>query len=185
MSRILSLPLAVVMLCGLGCAPLINVNYDYSRQADFRSFKTYDWLPLSTSSSSQSAKLTNERDSALDQRIKAITNEILKTKGFTQTSANPDLLVFYHRSIGEKTDITGWGYAYGPSWGFYGPGPGEAAAFAFKQETLILDLIDARKKELVFRGRGLVGSTGLWSPEERDKRLRKVLKKILAQYPPG
>ena len=185
MRKTLLLALMGALICALSCAPIIDVNYDYNRQADFRSYKTYDWLPVSISASRQSAKLTKERDSTLDQRIKAITDELLKAKGFTRASENPGLLVIYHRSIGEKTDITGWGYAYGPSWGFYGPGPGEQAAFAFKRETLILDLIDARKKELVFRGRGLVASPGSGSPEERDKRLRKVLKKILAQYPPG
>jgi hypothetical protein len=173
------------MVYALSCAPPIKVNYDYNRQADFRAYKTYDWLSVSSSAATQSAKATKERDPVLDQRIKTITGELLRAKGFTQTSDHPDLLLIYHRSVGDKTDIAGWGYTYGPSWGYYGPGPGEEATFASKQETLILDLIDARKKELVFRGRGLVvvGESG--ASTEREKTLRKVLSKILANYPPG
>jgi hypothetical protein len=165
----------------ISCAPSVNVNFDYDRQADFAAFKTYDWLPLPKAAigNAQAALALNP---LLDKRIKTIVGEALSGKGVSQTSNNPDLWFVYHTSLQDKVDVTTWGYAYGPYWRGYGPG--RVDVYAYKKGTLVLDVIDARKKELVWRGIAEKTLEEGLTTEEREQNLKKAISKLLAHFPP-
>jgi hypothetical protein len=51
----------------------------------------------------------------------------------------------------------------------------------YKQGTLIIDLIDASTKELVWRG---VGKSEITN-EDREEQIKQVVSDILAKYPPA
>ncbi len=63
----------------LGCAT-ISVNYDYDKEYDFSTFKTYDWM----------ATPQNVRtDEFLLKRVKSAVSRELTAKGITQAPDNP------------------------------------------------------------------------------------------------
>ncbi|WP_116544782.1 DUF4136 domain-containing protein [Pontibacter virosus] len=95
--------------------------------------------------------------------LKAIEEE-LQRKGYTKTTVNPDMLVAYDVSVSvpdamDKAELygPGFGYSYAYMAGYrysYGNAqlPGYRAVDLFKQGTLIVDVIDPKSKQLLWRG---------------------------------
>ncbi len=167
--------LALVM----GCSD-ITVKHDYDKDAPFAALKTFDWLPMPTMAAG-SVKAAMERNSLLDNRIKTAVNNQLAAKGYTQSAGNPDFLLMYHTGAQDKVDVTNWGYGYGrPYWG-----ASHVDVYQYTQGTLILDIIDAKTKQLIWRGyaEGTIDPNA--STEKREKRLNEAVTKILAKFPPA
>jgi hypothetical protein len=51
--------------------------------------------------------------------------------------------------------------------------------------TLIVDLVDANRKELVWRGTASDTLDPEASPEKKEKNLQEAMAKLLANYPPA
>ncbi len=117
----------------------------------------------------------------MDKRIKESADRQLTAKGYTTDANNPDFLVLYHIGAEDKINVTDWGYGYGRYGGRYGRG---VDVYQYKEGTLILDVIEAKSKQLVWRG----FATGTIDPnasiETRKKKLDEVITKILAKFPP-
>jgi hypothetical protein len=88
---------------------------------------------------------------------------------------------------------TGYGgYGYGPygygrygAWGGYGYGGTDTHVSYYDEATLIVDIADFDKKELVWRGTG----TGVLSKKERTQQesqeiADEVIMKIMKDFPP-
>jgi len=48
--------------------------------------------------------------------------------------------------------------------------------------TLYIDLIDAKKKEMIWQGEGI--GTLTKNIDKKDARIQEIVSKVLAQYPP-
>ncbi len=173
--------IAFMMLAVLGCAPSISVKQDYDKEANFAALKTYAWVavPTTTTGSVQAAL---QRNGLLDKRIKESVNSQLSGKGYTQDANNPDFLVLYHTGAEDKVNVTDWGYGYGRYGGWYGGGGVDV--YQYKQGTLILDVIDAKSKQLVWRGfaQGTIDPDA--PTEKREKRLNEAVTRMLSKFPP-
>ncbi|TWR24516.1 DUF4136 domain-containing protein [Mucilaginibacter achroorhodeus] len=131
-------------------------------------------------------------------RIQEATKEALIAKGLVPQQQNPDLLVRYATVTGRGTKWEtyypyyggGWGWGYGWGWGgFYRPwgwggyygglyGPGYTQKVQYKEGTIIIDLIDARTQQIVWRGYG-VGE--LQNPKRTMNDIPKVVDGIIKQ----
>ena len=83
-----------------------------------------------------------------------------------------------------NTYNTGWGYGWG--WG-YGAGMGMTTSTVSEIPvgTLIIDLVDASKKQLAWRGTASKTLEPSASPETKDKNIHAAVQKMFANYPPG
>jgi hypothetical protein len=151
----------------------ISVMQDYDPEYDFSKLKTFGFLPI-------------PEDAGIDQLNAnrfgdAIKNE-MTAKGYT-VSEKADFGVALLFGKQTKTNITSYGYGYGPYWGRYG-GTTNIDVSQYDEGTLIIDVIDMAKKELVWRGTG----TGAIDPnatvEERTANINNAVAQILAQFPP-
>jgi len=179
----ISVLLAVLFFAG--CA-MIQVSQDYDRRAPFANYKTFGWMPK-PEKMPPNARAATERNPLLGKRIEEITDQILAGKGMTPSADNPDILINYYVGFKERVDIADWGYFYGPRWGFFWPHLGPYDEYVYTEGTLVLDFVDGKTKELVWRGvadQALrdYGSTG---QNFSDKELWRILNKLLAQYPPS
>ena len=129
-----------------------------------------------------SVKSALERNSLLDKRIKESVNSQLAAKGYTQEATNPDFLTLYHTGAEDKVNVTDYGYGYGRYGGWYGGGGVDV--YQYKEGTLILDVIDAKSKQLVRRGfaQGTIDPDA--PTEKREKRLNEAVSRMLANFPP-
>ena len=172
MKSVILLMVGCCVLIAGGCSP-ISVNYDYDTQADFTRLKSFDWhtFPSSAPAGELVAK-----------HIRNAVDTQLASKGFKRVSSNPDFLIATHLSKQSRREVVDWGYSEGRHWSYGGP---RYDVYEYEQGTLILDLIDAKAKELIWRGTATaVVEPGL-TPQRRHERLNKAVAKILANFPPS
>jgi hypothetical protein len=108
------------------------------------------------------------------------------SRGYVVADSSPDFAVAYYATAKDKLDIMRWdyGYAWWPrwwrGWGLRGPvGPTEATEYA--SGTVVVDVIDGRTRELLWRGKGLARV----SDDERayELELQKAVTAIVARFP--
>ena len=154
-----------------------KTSYDFDKNADFTKYKTYTLK-----------EGTPVGDPLIDRRIIEAIGVELAAKGLSRNDTNPDLVVVYHVAFDKKQDIqtfsTGIGYGpYGYGWGG-GWGTTDVRVIEILMGTLVIDLADSTKKEMVFRGIGVKEVNVQAKPEKRDKSISEAVKKILKNYPP-
>jgi hypothetical protein len=173
-----SLVLIVALISLSVSCSSITTQYDYERGEDFSRFKTFSFIPVPPELGKN--QLVMKR---IDQAI--IKN--LATKGLTQTDSNPDLLIAIHTDVKDKVNVTSYGYAYAPyySFGYWGPGiRGGTDVRQYEEGTLIIDMVDAQQKEMVWRGMASKALPSAPTPEKIDKIIDDVVSKIFNKYPP-
>ena len=159
--------LAVMCLGTIVVARQVSVDFD--RSADFSKFRTFAW-----------AAGTPVRDDLNHQRIVRAVEEQLTIKGMTKTESDPDVLVAYHASLDRDLQITG----FGSGW-FYGAGRSMSArAQEIVVGTLVVDVMDASTRSLVWRGMTASDLNPAASAERRDKNMTKAAAKLFKNYPP-
>ena len=173
--------LAVAALLTPALATAQKVSYDYDKSAKFTDFKTYALR--------DGTKVGQE---LIDQRIVNALEAELAAKGLKKVDANPDLYVVYHVAFDKEKDIStfssGYGGGYGPyGWG-WGGGWGSTTTTTQVRDILIgsmvVDLADAKKGQLAWRGMATKEVDVQAKPEKRDKSINNAVKKILKNYPP-
>lgn len=154
----------------------IKVNSDYDKQVDFSPYKTYAF---------HKNAIDKVEISDLDKkRILRSIDETMSAKGFSK-SDNPDVLIAFFTKEREQVDVTqynaGWGYGWGWGWNPYLWG-GNTNVSRYTEGTLYIDIIDAKKKELIWQGEGEGVLTK--DTEKKDEKIKEFVSKILEQYPP-
>ena len=125
----------------VSCSTIYGVQYDYDKQADFESLKTYGWMTVPEKANIDSLNV---------ERVKKAVNTELQAKGLMMTSNDPDFLIAEHLGKKDKVQVTNWGYGYGPHYGGYRGGhwgPGGTTASEYEEGSLILDFVDAKSKK--------------------------------------
>lgn len=174
--RAVSLLAAAAILLSAGCSTL-EVSTDYDKSADFTKYRTYTW-----------GKGEEIKNTIVKKRIEASIDAQLASKGLKKTESSPDLAVFVHPRLSKETQIntysTGWGYGYG--WYGYGGGMGTTTSTVSEIPvgTIIVDLVDVQKKDLVWRGIAKSQLDSEASAEQRQERLDDAMKQLFASYPP-
>jgi len=151
----------------------IQVVADYDSVTNFKEYQTFAFYKPGI----DKAKISD-----LDK--KRIMREIevnLKAKGM-KIDADPDLLISIFTKERERIDIYNnnvgyWGYGFGPWYG------GGTSVTSTPEGTLFIDLIDKKKNELVWQGIGK-GDLIMTTVEKKEARIKEIVTKILAQYPP-
>jgi hypothetical protein len=118
----------------------------------------------------------------------SITNRALRedlenafgARGYTRDGAAPDFTIAYYASTKEKLDVRMWNYGYRGRWGGWHEPPGYVAD-PFTEGTVIVDVVDGRSHELLWRGRGVTRVSD--DPDEYIRELRKVAKDIVDKFP--
>ena len=176
-------PRGVLLLCAVllaaGCSS-VSVSHDFDSQVDFANLRTYSWItaPESTSESVQKELQTN---SLIESRVKKAVNRQLAVKGLRETTQDPDFLVAFHTGVQDKTDVQSWGYGYG-YWGMRGGG---VSTIHYQEGTLILDFIDPKSDNLIWRGVGKKVVSERTTPEKSEKEINTAVEQILKKYPPS
>jgi hypothetical protein len=167
--------LAIFSLSVPAIALAQKTSFDFDKTADFSKFKTYALRDG-----------TNVGDPLIDKRIVTALQAELAAKGLTSNDTKPDIVVVYHVAFDKKQDITAYssGYGrYGYRWGG-GWGTTDVRVNEILVGTLIIDVSDANKQEVVWRGMGVKEVNPQAKAEQRDKNINGAVKKILQNFPP-
>jgi len=157
----------------LGAAFAQQVKSDFDHQANFSQYKTYSW---------QEVKPPN---SLWDSRIKSAVDAQLAAKGWTQIDSGGDVaIVAIATSHTERTLQTFYdGMGGGWRWrGFGGMGEATTSEQDYKEGTLLVDLYDAKTKQLIWRGSA--EDTVSNNADKNEKNLNKGVAKMFKKFPP-
>ncbi len=182
--------MAFLVLAGLFASAIgayaQDVRYNFDKNADFSKYKTYKWVDI---------KGADHPNQLVEKQITDALDAELAKKGLTKiTSDNADLYIAYQTAIGTEKQFTSYntGWGYGPGWGggWYGYGGGMSSSTTYASTSTIyvgqldVDMYDAAKKELVWRGTASKTIDPKAKPEKQQKNLAKAVEKLLKNYPP-
>ena len=170
----MSYPASVCLTLVATIALARNVPHAYDRAANFTIYRTYAW--------SRGTELADELNHT---RVVRAIDAALVAKGFTRVepSADPDVFVAYHASFDKNMEITGSAHGWGPL-GLGGDRWGAARVQPITVGTLVVDISDARKRAVVWRGLASSDIRPTDKPETRDKKIAKATEKMFRNYPP-
>jgi hypothetical protein len=157
-------------------------SYDYYvaglNRTNLSKYRTFAWMPAGRNNDKANTNM------AADAKIKDAATSSLVNKGLTLSQRDPDLIVSYSSVVGTGTRTYyypnyggfypgygfgyrgfgygawgGWGGYYRPYYYAYGApfmyGGMSVSQEHYKEGTLIIDLIDRRSKQIVWRGFGV------------------------------
>lgn len=152
-----------------------SINYDFDTSANFAAFKTYSWV--------RGASLP---DALNHDRIVSAINAQLASKGLrvVEAMANPDLLVAYHAAFDRDLQVTGFSSGWG-GYRFPGSGTGVARTDEIITGTLIVDMVDAETRTIVWRGTATKEVNVNAKPAQREKNINRAAEKLLKNFPPA
>jgi len=176
-------PLLLMAVYLVSCGPSLKVSHDYDKSVNFDQYKTF---ALYNSDS------IHDAISPLNQQriLNAVKSEMAK-KGFQESASTPDVwvnvtAVLENRvAVSSTTDYYGYGGMYRPY--YWGGGMSSATTNYnvqhYKDGSLIIDVIDANSKKLVWQGTGNKEIDG--PVKDPDTTIPKAVASIMESFPPG
>jgi len=169
-TRILKILSFIIISFQLVSCTSVTVNSDYDTSYDFTKLKTFGYIPIPA-------------DAGFDQINAKRVGDAIKTnliaKGY-ELSKEADFGIALHFGTATQTNIDSYGYGYG-----WRRGMGSVEVTQYDEGTLIIDFIDMKNKELVWRGTGTGIMSDNPSVEEKVSNINYAVGEILAQFPPG
>ncbi len=176
--------LGVISVLVAGCGSGVKYNHDYDPTADFSNLETYAWAER-VPSGDDDPRVYND---ITMRKIKFAVDKALQDRGMRLVNANPDIYVAWHGAINGKMSLqtvnSGYGYGYG--W-YGGMGMGTSTTYVneWDEGTLLIDIIDGQKQELIWRGSAQAELKDHQDPSTGQERLNEVVVNVLAAFPPG
>ncbi|HMK29638.1 MAG TPA: DUF4136 domain-containing protein [Terriglobales bacterium] len=146
-----------------------KVTMEFDQTADFSKFKTF--AIRGGQLNSKNPALNSE---LVKKQIEADIEKDLTAKGLTKVSGPSDLNVRYHFGSARKTEVE----AYPAGWRGWGT---QMVRVPYAEGTLVIDLRDASKHALVWRG---IASEEKTDPTKIAGKLDDMVRKAIEKYPP-
>jgi hypothetical protein len=151
-----------------------QVKSDWDRSANFGQFRTYSWERVST------------RDPLMVDRIKSAVSAVLASKGWTEVPSGAAAAVVAIETTHDQQTLDTFYDGFGGGWGwrgFGGIGDATTTVETYKVGTLVVDIFDANKKKLIWRGSA---SDALSNNSSTNiKNIGKSVNKMLGYFPPS
>ncbi len=165
--------LPVLSLFVLASCSSVRVNTDYDKNVTFDGYKTYAY---------QKNGIDQVAISDLDKkRILRSIDEVMATKGFSK-SETPDVLITFFTKEREQVSVNQFNVGWGWGWNPWMWGGNSTTVNQYTEGTLTIDIIDAKKKELIWQGMGEGVLTK--NTDKKDENIKEFVTKILERYPP-
>jgi hypothetical protein len=176
----LTATIALAAIALAGCASGPDVRGDYDKAADFGKYRSYGFV-------AQAGTDSGEFKSLATQLLQNAASREMEARGYARAE-NPDLVINFKGKLEEKTDIestpapyygAGWGYR-----GWYGApyGGTEVTTRRYNVGTLVVDIVDREKRQVVFQG-GIEDVVTKQMMENREATINNAVAQIFATYP--
>ena len=180
MNRILNFIILIVFgVLLINCGPSIKTGYDFDTKENFERFSTFEYITFPENSQMNEYVL---------RRTKVYLNQHLEKKGMKQSADNPDLLIAIHTQVTSKVQVSNLGYAYAPQmyyWSSYGYFRSYGWELrAYHRGTLVVDFVDAKEKEMVWRGVAEGSIPEIPQSVKIDEIVNKAVNEMMKNYPP-
>lgn len=170
-------PMLFLLLVLSSCSS-VRVASDYDKEANFETYKTFAFFKPGI----DKAEIND-----IDKRriLRAIEAKLME-KGYTK-SENPDMLVSIFTKSNLRVDVYNnawgngaWGWGGYGGWGWNGNNNNVSTS---TEGVLYIDLIDTKKKELIWQGSG-TGNLNTRNIQKKEARINEFVSEMLTQFPP-
>jgi len=159
-----------VLICAVllsGCST-VTLTPEFHSKTDLKTYQTYNFLPK---------QITQHQSLSTAKRIESIIDSRLSAHGFQRfTHQNPDFYITFHTQVRGKVNVEHFGYFY------FHPDSLTATTQSepyYKNAALIIDVIDAQNKELIWRGWEKGGEQEAIARYRIEETTSKILSKFL------
>jgi hypothetical protein len=176
-----------IVLSLFGCSAS-RVNTDYDEKANFNNYHTFRF----TDSDVQVGNNPVYHSSLIDNTIHAQIAMELDARGIHEDTDHADLLIAYHTYTERKRQSInnyypmmygGYGWGFYP-WGMapypYGYWNGYNRTYVYTEGTLIIDVIDAKSNQLIWRGSV---SDAINTPNDLHHKAIRAVQVIFKKFP--
>jgi hypothetical protein len=167
---------AAAAMTAAGCSS-ISTNVDYDAGAHFGAYRTFAF------------KDVHEGDAFQMKRVRAAIDRTLQAKGLAKTDARadgtPDLWVVLHTRMRNQRQVTTYSSGWGWGWRWRGGYWSTARVENIPVGSLVVDLVDTKAKELVWRGSASRVVDPDETPQERVGKVQEAVDKLFAGFPPN
>jgi hypothetical protein len=189
---------AAATLTLTACAPGISVRTALSPDASVHGLRTFRVLPTPQPKIAGAVSSTND-----PMLVNSISNRALRTDlaqefaglGYVASDSNPDFCVAYYASTNQKLDVTywdygytwrphwwgGWGRHYGRGWGGDWGMQNSPTVTQYTEGTVIVDVIDPKTKDLLWRGQGVAAVSN--NEAQYEQELKQTVEAIVDKFP--
>ena len=160
----------------IGCAS-VSVSVNYDEAVDFSEYQSFHFIKQNPKQQQRRGVVRNPLFT------KDVMNEIrpiLESKGFSEAPSRDraDMLVVFYAAVQNRRDFVAPTYRVG-RWGrVWRTSPGHVVRY--KEGTLVIDIVDQKKKELVWQGVG----KGVLDRSNPGSNLVEAVNEILEKFPP-
>jgi hypothetical protein len=175
MRHIITVVLAVVLVTATTACSTMTVTADHDSQVDFGAYTSFALFerPAKERRGPQMSDL-------VDGRIAASIAADFANKGLVSRSpGEADVLVTFYTAVRKRVVVNGGGW-YGYRWRYWGGGM--TYVNTYPEGTLVIDIIDRRSRELVWRG---VGAGAFSKMNPTDEKVQQKVARVLKTYPPA
>ena len=174
----------VALVALAGCVSTPETHADYDKTVDFAQYRSFAFFEKVG---------TDEADyeSLITRHLKASTRRELEARGYRYSESTPDLLVNFNASVTQQTRVHSapmpfygggyYGYGYPGYYGFWG-GYYEPYVDQYDEGTLKIDIVDARRKQLVWEG-VTVGRITDKAKKDRSAAVDLAVRDMFTQFP--
>jgi hypothetical protein len=175
--------LAVSVATLAGCASGPDVRADYDRSVDFGKYRTFGFV-------TEAGPDAGDFKSLSTQMMQNAATREMESRGYTR-AANPDLVINFKGQLEEKVDVESTpAPMYGPGWGyggwygapFGGWGGTEVTTRRYNVGTLVMDVVDREKRQVVYQG-GVEGVVTKEMMRNREASINAAVATLFSQYP--
>ena len=169
----------IAVMIATGCAARTTFSSHQDHRLEPSRYRTFGWGP---------ADALPTGDPRLDgnpffnDHVQGAVERGLAAKGFELLSAGPpELLIHYHAAVSTRIDVDRLDQEYG----YCISGDCEPAVVRFEAGTLVLDIIDARSKTLIWRGWAQNRLQDMIDdPDRMARTIDEAVRQMLSRFPP-
>jgi len=167
--RFIRLLLSLLLVATGNCSGM-RVKQEYNEGFDFSRMKTFTWLE-------QQEKPFEYLTNPIANRQQIDKHRELERRGYTRTFEGPDFSITYHLRVQDK--IYSHDQSYRTDYK-----TDKSVKLSYKEGTLVLDFVDAKTSELLWRGSASrTVSQGELDLEDTRVKITMAVKRMLESFP--
>ena len=155
----------IFSICVTSCSSVTIDDY-FFKTADLTSYKTFDWL-----SRPHAMLIVKEGRGQTKKLLKESVNEQLTARGLSQNADSPDLLISY--LVGAELTNTD----------DFSDKVGERTAQQYSEGAILLDFLDAKTRELLWRVAAFGIDDRNPTPERNKEMVEKTVERMFKNFP--
>jgi uncharacterized protein DUF4136 len=167
LDRFLQPFILLIFLCISAALSAQDVQYNYDRDTNFSTYKTYQWVEREA-----------RGDQLMDRDIRRAIESQMEKQGLRRVETGGDVFLRYETAVDREKRFDAW--TMGPRWS----GMVRGNTSTVEVGTLVIKLFDPARKQLVWRGSVSKTLDIKKDPDKNYKNLEKAVAKLLRNFPP-